>query len=109
MKDDLMQEQSQTGERWRFTARPGRSQRVYLVVDGTMLPSRWIEMQPVAGEEGLWDTITQLPEGDYRFRYFIVNDGAYLNCGTSGLHGERLSQANSGVRIERFSRPAVPA
>ena len=97
------------GEQWRFTVRPGRAQRVYLVLDGNTIPSRWIEMQPVVGEEGQWDAIAHLFEGSYRFRYFIANDGAYLNCGTSGLVGERLSAADPAVRIERYSRAAVPA
>lgn len=104
-----MQHEKETGEHWRFTARPGRAQRVYLVLDGTTLPSRWIEMQPVSGAIDLWDAKTHLLPGSYRFRYFVANDGAYLNCGTSGLYGERLSQIDPKVRIERFSREAVPA
>lgn len=97
------------GEYWRFTARPGRAQRVYLVVDGTLLPSRWIEMQPVIASEGQWDASTHLGPGEYRFRYFVSNDGAYLNCGTSELYGQRLSAPDPAVKIERFTRLARSA
>jgi len=104
-----MQNPTEPGESWRFSVRPGRAQRVYLVLDGPLLPSRWIEMQPVVGQEGQWDTTTHLLPGDYRFRYFVASEGAYLNCGTSGLFGQRLGAIDPGVRIERFSRAAVPA
>lgn len=88
------------GETWRFTARPGQADRVYLVMDGPTSPSRWIEMQPVAGQPGAWSALAQINPGRTRLRYFTAENGAYLNCGTAGLFGERTSQRDPAVQIE---------
>jgi len=96
----MSQKTSLPGEAWRFTVRPGQAQRVYLVVDGDQMPSRWIEMQPVPAEAGLWDVETRLVPDHYRMRYFIAENGTFLNCGSAGLEGTCLSTAPSQVIVE---------
>ena len=76
-------------ETWRFTAKPGHAQKVYLVVDSPTAPSRWIEMQSDTSSPGTWSITAQIDPGRSRVRYFTAEDGAYLNCGSVGLHGER--------------------
>lgn len=88
------------GETWRFTARPGSAEQVYLVIDGPTTPSRWIEMKPAEGEPGAWRIQADVAPGRTRVRYFTANRGTYLNCGNVGLHGERLSEADPAVKLE---------
>ena len=87
-------------EAWTFTATPDEAQRVYLVLDGDGAPSRWIEMQPVTGKPGTWNTHLQLPQGQHRARYFTGNQGTYLNCGNFGLNATRTSEPCPGVTLE---------
>ncbi len=95
------------GETWRFTARPGTADRVYLVVDSATAPSRWIEMQPDAKQAGLWTAVAEVAPGRTRLRYFTAEDGAYLNCGTAGLYAERVSERCPAVQIEDLGIAAV--
>lgn len=88
------------GETWRFTARTGPADRVFLVLDGTTMPSRWIEMQPDPEQQGAWTTTADIAPGRTRLRYFTAENGAYLNCGTAGLFGERVSLPSPAVQIE---------
>lgn len=82
---------------WRFTARPGRAEKVYLVVDSPTAPSRWIEMSRVAdpgdatGGADAWSATADITPGRTRLRYFTVDDGTYLNCGSVGLVAERAT------------------
>lgn len=87
-------------ETWRFTTRPGPADKVYLVMDGPTSPSRWVEMRPVAGDPGLWLIDAEIAPGRTRVRYFTALNGAYLNCGTAGLYGERTSERSPAVCLE---------
>ncbi|XAM00018.1 hypothetical protein OT109_01255 [Phycisphaeraceae bacterium D3-23] len=87
-------------ETWRFTAVPCEAQRVYLVLDDGIGPSRWIEMQPVVGRKGHWDASANLKPGHHRARYFTGNDGAFLNCGNFGLSAQRTSAPCPDVFLE---------
>lgn len=88
------------GETWFFTAKPGPADRVYLVLDGPTAPSRWIEMQPSSDQPGTWSTTTDIAPGRTRLRYFTAQADAYLNCGTTGLYGERTSPPDPAVHLE---------
>ncbi len=88
------------GETWRFTTNAGPAEQVYLAVDGPTTPSRWIQMQPVLGEPGTWSVLTTILPGRHRLRYYTVDNGTTLNCGSIGLIGERTSKANPAVRID---------
>lgn len=88
------------GETWRFKTHTGPAQQVYLAVDGPITPSRWIQMQPVAGEPGAWSIDTTIKPGRHRLRYFTVNNGTTLNCGSAGLYGERTSMPDPRVQID---------
>lgn len=94
-------------ESWTFTAIPGEAQRVYLVLDGGAGPSRWVEMQPVPGQPGHWDTTTQLPPGRHRARYFTGNEGTFLNCGSFGLYAQRIGEPCPGVELEPLETRAA--
>ena len=98
-----------TGETWRFTTRPGPAQQVYLAIDGPTTASRWIEMQPIAGEPDAWSVVTQIIPGRHRLRYFTVDNGTYLNCGDVGLVGQRISTPNPAVRIDDIRGLAASA
>lgn len=100
---------SATGEIWRFTIFAGQADQVYLAVDGPTTPSRWIEMQPIVGEPGSWRAQTTILPGRHRLRYFTVENGTYLNCGSAGLHGERTSTPNPAVRIDDMQSLAASA
>jgi len=95
-----------TGETWRFLARPDHAQRVYLVVEHETGNSRWMEMQPVAGQPGQWDLTTTLGPGRYRLRYFTAESGTFFNCGTAGLSSARLSDEDPAVAIETLLQAA---
>ena len=88
------------GETWRFSTNAGPAQQVFLAVDGPTTPSRWIEMQPVAGERSAWRVDTTIPPGRHRVRYFTVDNGTTLSCGTIGLVGQRISAPNPTVQID---------
>lgn len=98
-----------TGETWRFTTHAGPAEQVYLAVDGPTTPSRWIEMQPIAGEPGAWSVVTEILPGRHRLRYFTVDGGTTLNCGTIGLFGERTSAPDPAVQIEDMMGLAASA
>lgn len=91
------------GETWRFTAKTATADCVYLVLDGTTTPSRWIRMQPDAHVLGDWTAIAEVAPGLSRVRYFTAENGAYINCGSIGLTGQRLSKPSPAVKIEDFS------
>lgn len=82
---------------WLFTARPGPAEKVYLVVDSPTAPSRWIEMTRLAdpsdatGGADAWSVTADITPGRTRLRYFTVEDGTYLNCGSVGLIAERAA------------------
>lgn len=97
------------GETWRFTTHTGPAQQVYLAVDGPTTPSRWIQMQPIAGEPGGWSVTTTIMPGRHRLRYYTVDNGTYLNCGSTGLFGERTSAPNPAVQIEDMMALAASA
>ena len=97
------------GETWRFSTNPGPAEQVYLAVDGPTTPSRWIKMQPVAGEPSAWSVLTIVPPGRHRLRYFTVDNGTTLNCGSTGLVGERTSKPNPAVHIDDMMGLAVSA
>ena len=88
------------GETWQFTTRPGTAERVYLAVDSPTMPSRWIEMSPIAGQPGAWSVVTEITPGRHRLRYFTVNGGTTLNCGSAGLIGQRTSAPDPAVQFE---------
>ncbi|MEM9415411.1 MAG: hypothetical protein AAGA29_08050 [Planctomycetota bacterium] len=96
----LLQAHNDGFEAWRFIATPCEAQRVYLVLDDGVGPTRWIEMQPVVGRPGQWDATANLKPGHHRARYFTSNDGAYLNCGNFGLSAQRTSGPCPGVSLE---------
>ncbi|MFN3166748.1 MAG: hypothetical protein ACE37H_06760 [Phycisphaeraceae bacterium] len=87
-------------ETWRFTVRPGQADRVYLVVDGQTIPSRWVPMHQSADQPGLWAITAQIAPGRSRVRYFTETNGAFLNCGGAGLLGERTSEASPAVHLD---------
>jgi len=88
------------GETWRFTTTAEHADQVYLVVDGTFTPSRWILMQPTDGKPGDWSVTADIAPGPHRLRYFTVENGAYLNCGSTGLRGKRTSAMDPTVQLE---------
>lgn len=88
------------GETWRFTVHPGQAERVYLVLDGVTSPSRWIEMQRIEDLPGKWDATAQIAPGQNRLRYFTEVKGTFLNCGTAGLSGERVSDRCAAVQFD---------
>ena len=98
-----------TGETWRFTTYPGPAEQVFLAVDGPATPSRWIEMQPIAGEPGAWSVQTTILPGRHRLRYFTVDKGTTLNCGSLGLIGERTSAPDPAVQIDDMMGLAASA
>jgi hypothetical protein len=100
---------SATGETWRFTTIAGHAEQVYLAVDGPTTPSRWIEMQPIASEPGSWSVSTIILPGRHRLRYFTVENGTYLNCGSAGLIGERTGVPNPAVHIDDMQSLAASA
>ncbi|MBX2851019.1 MAG: hypothetical protein KTR15_04645 [Phycisphaeraceae bacterium] len=100
---------STTGETWRFTAFAGPADEVYLAVDGPTTPCRWIAMLPVADEPGAWSVHTTILPGRYRLRYFTVDKGTTLNCGSLGLIGERTSLPNPAVVIDDMMGLAASA
>lgn len=108
VQKDLLMDQS-IGETWRFTAHTSPVEQVYLAVDGPVTASRWIEMQPVPGEPGAWSVVATIMPGQHRLRCFTVDNGTTLNCGTSGLYGERTSEPNTAVQIDDMMALAVPA
>jgi len=91
---------SATGETWRFTTFAGPAEQVFLAVDGPTTPSRWIAMQPVADEPGAWSVLATILPGRHRLRYFTIENGTTLNCGSDGLIGERTSALNPAVQID---------
>ena len=95
-----------TGETWLFTAHAEDAELAYLVVDSAISPSRWIKMRPIESVPGAWRAVTELSPGLNRVRYFVVEDGAYLNCGTVGLTGERTSANDPAVQIENLDLAA---
>ncbi|MFI4861475.1 MAG: hypothetical protein ACIAXF_12445 [Phycisphaerales bacterium JB063] len=95
----LQQTLTEGYETWRFTAMPGEAQRVYLVLDGGVGPSRWVEMQPVVAKPGHWDATVQLKPGHHRARFFTGNNGAFLNCGDFGLTAQRMGEPCPGVHL----------
>ena len=88
------------GETWRFTIRTSPAQQVFLAVDGLCMPSRWLEMQRVAEAPGAWQLETTLLPGRHRLRYFTVNNGTTLNCGSDGITGERITEPHPEVLID---------
>lgn len=78
-------------ETWRFSVRPGEADGVYLVVDSPVAPSKWIAMQPSDSNPGEWIVHADITPGTTRLRYYTVEDGAYLNCGSVGLQSEPAS------------------
>ncbi|MFK7790660.1 MAG: hypothetical protein AB8C95_14350 [Phycisphaeraceae bacterium] len=97
------------GETWRFSTNAGPAEQVFLAVDGPTTPSRWVEMQPVAGQPGTWTILTTIMPGRHRLRYFTVDNGTTLNCGSTGLIGERTSASNPAVHIDDMMGLAVSA
>lgn len=81
-------------ETWRFTTRADHAEQVYLVIDCSISPSRWIEMQPVPDHPGTWQATARITPGQHRQRYFTREDGAFLNCGSAGLTGEPLAYSD---------------
>ena len=100
---------STTGETWRFTTFAGPADEVYLAVDGPTSPSRWIAMQPLADDPGVWRVHTTILPGRHRVRYYTVDKGTTLNCGSQGLVGERTSTPNPRVQIDDMMDLAVSA
>ena len=66
-------------------------------------------MQPIADEPGAWSVETEILPGRYRLRYFTVDGGTTLNCGTIGLIGERTSAPDPAVQIEDMMGLAASA
>ncbi|MEM6259783.1 MAG: hypothetical protein AAGI37_16025 [Planctomycetota bacterium] len=97
------------GETWHFTARTGPAEQVYLALDGPSTPSRWIEMQPTEEEPGVWSVVVTFLPGRHRLRCFTVENGTYLNYGSLGLAGRRLSAADPAVQIDDLYSLAVSA
>lgn len=93
----MMSEQDK--ESWRFTAHPGQAERVYLVIDSPTAPSRWIQMSPAEDESGQWSVTAEIDPGRTRLRYFTMDGGAYLNCGSVGLYGERADESQDAFPI----------
>lgn len=98
-----------TGETWRFTIRTTPAQQVFLAIDGPATPSRWTEMTRVAEQPGTWTLETTLLPGRHRLRYYTVENGTYLNCGSEGISGERISEPNPAVQIEDMAPLAASA
>lgn len=89
-------------ETWQFTVRPGQAQRVYLVMDGPTMPSRWVPMQAMDAQPGLWTATAEIAPGRTRVRYFTEDHGAFLNCGNSGLFGQRTSEPSPAVHLDEL-------
>ncbi|MGB0768569.1 MAG: hypothetical protein ACPGYV_12780 [Phycisphaeraceae bacterium] len=90
------------GETWHFTTKPGDAEQVFLAVDGPTMPSRWVEMTEDLAQPGVWRVITRILPGHSRLRYFTVENGTYLNCGSAGLFGERTSLPDPDVQLGRL-------
>ena len=97
------------GETWRLTAFAGSADKVYLAIDGPTTASRWIQMQPVEGESGAWSVQTLIGPGRHRLRYYTVENGTTLNCGTIGLVGQCISAKDPSVIIDDMAKLAVSA
>lgn len=89
-----------SSETWQFTVRPGQADRVYLVIDGPTMPSRWLAMHPMDDQPGVWTMTTEISPGRTRVRYFTEEKGAFLNCGNLGLLGKRTSKRSPVVQID---------
>lgn len=66
-------------------------------------------MQPVAGQPGAWSVLTDILPGRHRLRYFTVDNGTTLNCGSIGLTGQRTSAPNPAVQIDDLMTFAASA
>lgn len=97
------------GETWRFTIQTDPAQQVFLAIDGPATPSRWTEMSRVMEEPGTWTLVTTLMPGRHRLRYYTVDNGTYLNCGSQGIAGQRISEANPAVQIDDMAPLAASA
>lgn len=96
-------------ETWHFTTHAGPADQVFLATDGPATASRWIQMHPVPGEPGKWSVNATFLPGRHRLRYFTIDNGTTLNCGSIGLVGERTSSPNSAVQIEDMMSLAASA
>lgn len=76
---------------WRFSTTTPTADRVYLVVDGPLTPSRWIEMRPSDATPSVWSVDAEITPGQTRVRYFVAEGNAYLNCGNVGLYSEPVA------------------
>ena len=96
-----------TGETWRFSIASPRADRAFLVQRCGEGVSRWIEMaQDLPGQ---FSVVHDLAPGHHRFHYFVVEGGAYLNCGTEGLYADRLSDPDPRVLIAPLQPMALSA
>ncbi|MEM9347735.1 MAG: hypothetical protein AAGB26_14075 [Planctomycetota bacterium] len=57
-------------------------------------------MQPLEGAPGVWSVVATILPGRHRVRYYTVDNGTYLNCGSLGLIGKRLSAPDPAVQID---------
>lgn len=48
---------------------------------------------------GGWSVRHHLAPGHHQFHYFVVESGAYINCGTEGLTADRLGESDDSVII----------
>ena len=90
----------QQGERWLFTVNSPRSERVFLVQRSGEGTSLWHEMSRQG--PGQFRLEQLLLPGRHRFHYFISEGGTYINCGSEGLLGSRVSDRNPTVEVEPF-------
>ncbi len=95
------------GETWRFSVNSPRADRAFLVQRCGEGVSRWIEM--LRDELDQFSVVHQLLPGHHRFHYFVVENGAYLNCGTEGLFADRLCEPDPRVQIAPLKAMALIA
>jgi len=73
---------------WRFTVDCPHADQVLLVREDEHGLSNWLGM--TSNGNGRWGLTLPMDHFDGRFRYYTIEGGAVLNCGTAGLSASRL-------------------
>ncbi len=84
-----------------FTVNSPRSERAFLVQRTAGGTSIWHEMSRHG--QGGFLLEQSLTPGRHRFHYFISEGKTYINCGTEGLNGSRVSERDPAVEVEPFA------
>lgn len=82
---------------WKFSVHCPGAEQVMLVAEDAMGFSSWLPMATEPSEAGTWTLELPDPSVAGPVRYYTIEGGSILNCGTVGL---------TAVRIER-GRPSA--